>query len=627
MCRLTLLFLVLALAPVAIRAQPQKLTPTDVEAFFDGLIPAAIERDDIAGVTVSIVRDGQVLFAKGYGYADVAAKKPVRADATLFRPGSISKLFTWTSVMQMVEQGKLDLDHDVNEYLDFKVPAGITMRLIMTHSTGLEDTIRQLFVPGEAQMSPLKQYLIAALPRQIFAAGKVPAYSNYATALAGYIVQRLSGEPFDAYAVNHIFKPLDMDRTSFRQPLPEALKPLMSQGYKVASEKAKGFEFVEAYPAGSVSTTALDMARFMMAHLNDGRLGDAQILKPETAQMMHTRQASLYPSMNAMVLGFYEESMNGHRVIAHAGDTQWFHSRLDLILDANTGLFLSQNSAGKGGRLRDVVFRKFMNRYFPPAQKLETKDLPTAKQDASAVAGYYMVSRREEDSFPYAMNAASQLHIVANKDGTITGFVKGPNGKLKKLHEVAPFVFRAEDSEERLAFRKDDAGNWEVNIGYPFLVFQRVSLLNHQWTAAVAGIFGFGIVLLAVQLWPIAAAVRRHYGRKLNLTLVESRLRYLVLGACLLNVLFVAGWVSMAVVANKLTMLGPALDAKRHFVQVLGVLAALGIPVAAYAALRSWMKPGEWWFAKVRALAVALALLACTWFAWHWQLLNFSTKY
>ena len=399
-------FLIPVFVAAIAQAQPERLTSSDLEAFFDGLIPASIERDDIAGVVISVVRDGQVLFAKGYGYSNVEGKKPVTPDATLFRPGSISKLFTWTSVMQLVEQGKLDLDHDVNEYLDFKVPVGITMRHIMTHSSGLEDTVRELFVPGIVQMGTLRGYLVAALPAQIFQAGKVPSYSNYATSLAGYIVERLSGEPFDIYAANHIMKPLGMNRTTFTQPLPDELKPLMSQGYSVASKKAKDFEFVKAYPAGSVSTTALDMTKFMMAHLNEGRLGDVQILKPETVQLMHTRQASPYPAMNAMALGFYEDTLNGQRVLAHGGDTQWFHSNLSLILDANTGLFLSQNSAGKGGGLRGVVFRKFMDRYFPRNQKLETKDLPTSKQDAIQVAGYYMTSRREEDGFPYALNVA-----------------------------------------------------------------------------------------------------------------------------------------------------------------------------------------------------------------------------
>ena len=608
-------------------AQPERLTPTDLEAFFDGLIPTTVERGDIAGVVIAVVKDGRVVLQKGYGYADAALKKPVLPDATLFRPGSISKLFVWTSIMQLVEQGKLDLDRDVNEYLDFKVPAGITLRHIMTHTSGFEETVRELFVPSEKDLGTLKGYLLEHLPQQIFAPGKVPAYSNYATSLAGYIVERVSGEPFAQYATAHIMKPLGMERTTFAQPLPNALKGLMSSGYSVASQPVKGFEFVKAYPAGSVSTTAADMTRFMMAHLNGGELGDVRLLKPETVQQMQTRQMSPYPAMHAMALGFYEESRNGHRIIGHGGDTAWFHSNLSLILDANTGLFISQNSAGKQVDLRGLVFRKFMDRYFPFAPaKIEA--LASAKQDALSVAGHYMSSRRVENGFPAVLNSIGQLEIRANGDGSLSGVFKHPNGELKKLKEVAPFVFRDEDTEDRLAFRKDDQGRWELNIGYPFMVFQKTPPKDNMLVALATIGFGAGTVALALLGWPIAAAIRWHYGRRLELAMGEKLMRRAVQCFCVIEAAFLVGWLLLGQVANKIDALGPPLDGKQHFVQTLGWIAALGIPVGLYAAFQTWTRPGgAWWFAKVRDTAVALGLLACTWFAWYWQLLNFGTKY
>ena len=607
--------------------QPDKLTNASLEPFFDGLIPAAIERGNIAGALVAVVSGGRVVLQKGYGYSDIALKKPVDPEATLFRPGSISKLFVWTSVMQLVEQGRLDLDHDVNEYLDFKVPAGITLRHIMTHTSGFEETVRELFVPSEKEMATLKAYLVEHLPHQIFPPGKVPAYSNYATSLAGYIVERVSGEPFASYAATHILKPLGMDRTTFAQPLPASLKPLMSMGYALASQPAKGFEFVKAYPAGSVSTTAADMTRFMMAHLDDGRLGDVRILRPETARQMHTRQASPYPMMHAMALGFYEESRNGHRIIGHGGDTQWFHSNLSLILDADTGVFISQNSAGKDTDLRGLVMRKFMDRYFPfTVSKIEP--LATAKQDALTVAGNYISSRRVEGGFPAVLNGISQITITANDDGSISGVLRSPNGELKKLKEVSSFVFRDQDSEDKLAFRKDDQGRWEMNIGYPFMVFQRAGFRDNMNTALGTIGFGAGMVLLAMLGWPVAAAIRWHYGRMLAMTAAEHRMRRLVQCFCVVEAGFLVGLLLLGNAANsRIDHLGPGLDGRQHFVQALGWITALGIPVAIYAMCKTWAKPGAWWFAKVRDLGIALGLIACTWFAWYWQLLNFSTRY
>ena len=201
-----------------------QLTAEDLEAFLDGTMPAQLNREDIAGAVIAVVKDGKVLFAKGYGFSDVEKRTPVTPDATLFRPGSISKLFTWTSVMQLVEQGKLDLDKDVNEYIDFKIPQAfgkpVTLKDIMTHTAGFEETARDLFVADAQHMTPLDQYLKEHMPRRIFPPFVVPAYSNYATTLAGYIVQRVSGKPFSQYVADNIYTPLEMTRTTFVQPLP-----------------------------------------------------------------------------------------------------------------------------------------------------------------------------------------------------------------------------------------------------------------------------------------------------------------------------------------------------------------------------------------------------------------------
>src|SRR5579864_4563928 len=341
------------------------LTVDDVNAFLDGLVPAHLQKEDIAGAVIAIVKDGKVLFAKGYGFADVEKRKPVSPSDTLFRPGSISKLFTWTSVMQLVEQGKLDLDRDVNDYLDFKIPPAygkpITLRNIMTHTPGFEETAKELFVPAAADMRPLNEYLKEHTPTRIFPPGNIPAYSNYATATAGYIVQRVSGKPFEQYVQENIFGPLGMHHTTFVQPLPADLQPLMSNGYVVASQPAKSFEFVQAFPAGSVSTSGLDMCNFMIAHLQNGQFGNVQILKTETAKLMHARQWGYDPRLDAMALGFYEESKNGHRIIGHGGDTEYFHSNLHLILDQNVGFFISVNSLGKADGYVDI-FQKFMDR-------------------------------------------------------------------------------------------------------------------------------------------------------------------------------------------------------------------------------------------------------------------------
>ena len=309
------------------------LTKADLEAFLDALLPAQLQSRDIAGAVVAVVKDGQVLLAKGYGYADFAAKKPVVADQTLFRPGSISKVFTATAVMQLVEQGKLDLDRDVNDYLDFAIPKTfaepVTLRRLLTHTAGFEDALKNLFVPSAKEMRPLRDYLIAAMPERIFRPGTVPSYSNYGLALAGYIVERSSGEPFEKYIAAHILEPLRMEHSTFAQPLPPSLEATMSQGYLAAAQGAKNFEFIPAAPAGALSTTGADMTRFMLAFLADGTLDGATILKPETVRAMEARQFELHPALRALGFILMEYSSNGQRIVGHAGDTILFPQRHD----------------------------------------------------------------------------------------------------------------------------------------------------------------------------------------------------------------------------------------------------------------------------------------------------------
>src|SRR5690242_12011807 len=206
-------------APTPEASPAPALTKQDFETFLDALIPSQLQTCNIAGAVVSVVKDGQTLFQKGYGYADVEAKKPVLPDQTLFRPGSISKLFTATAVMQLVEQGKLDLDRDVNDYLDFVIPKTypdpVTLRQLLTHTAGFEETLKNLFVAHESDMKPLRTYLVNQMPARIFPPGKVPSYSNYGFTLAGYIVERVSGEKFERYIDDHILKPLAMNNSTF----------------------------------------------------------------------------------------------------------------------------------------------------------------------------------------------------------------------------------------------------------------------------------------------------------------------------------------------------------------------------------------------------------------------------
>lgn len=608
------------------------MTATDVEAFLDGFVPLQLEQNDIAGATIAIVKDGKLLFAKGYGYADVAKKKPVIADTTLFRPGSVSKLFAGTAVMQLVEQKKLDLDRDVNEYLDFKIPEAfgkpITLKNLLSHTPGFEDQAKDLFV-APAKLLPLGQYLKTHIPRRMYPPGITAAYSNYGASLAGYIVERVSGRPFEQYIQENIFKPLGMTRSTFTQPLPAAMSALMSKGYRTASDEPRPFEIVGPAPAGSLTSTAPDMASFMIAHLQGGEYGGARILRPETVNLMHSRLFELNPAANAMAYGFYEESSNGHRIIGHAGDTELFHSNLHLMPDTNLGFFVSYNSAGIGKvEARGQLWRAFLDRYFIYSPVRQT--LPTAKEDAKSVSGSYLVSRRSDSSLLRALYVVGELVIEPAADGTITASaLKGANGKARKWREDAPLLFHDVNGEDYLAFKRDNTGRMEVMLSpYPVFVYQRVGVGQDRKVLVPVVVVSLALMALTLLLWPVAALVRRHYRQPLELTPQQRWIRLGVRIVLALDILFVLAILLIIVRGTAdITSFNDSLNKWIYLAQFIGLLGALGTVVVLYDAIKSWFSKTRTIWSKLYATVLVLACFGFLWFVFVGNLLHFSSKY
>ena len=608
------------------------MTKADVEAFLDGLMPQQIEREDIAGAVVTIVKDGNVLFAKGYGYADFAKKKSVSPEETLFRPGSISKLFTWTSVMQQVEQGKLDLDQDVNKYIDFKIPATfskpITIRNLMTHSPGLEESIKDLFTLDPSGSFPLKTYLPSHLPERIFPPGETPAYSNYGTALAGYIVERSSGKPLTKYIEDSIFIPLGMSHSTFEQPLPERLKKFMSNGYKLGSKESYPFEVITAFPAGSLSASGMDMTRFMIAHLQNGQFGNQRILKEDTAKLMHSRQLGLDPNTSGMCLGFYEESRNGLRIIGHGGDTVYFHSDLHLIPEKNLGFFVSYNSGGKGEVSgRTIVWEKFLDRYFPYPTNPETmKTGKTANSDA--VKGTYLISRRSQSNLLWMVYLLLESTVSVGKDGNIlSSDFKDTRGNPKEFREIKPLVFQEVGGQDLVVFHKTGSG-YRMITDYPFFVWDRVPW--YQNSHFIQSMFGFsiGIFLLTLIFWPINALVRRHYGKTLNLTGSERRLRLISRLVCLIAVAFIGGLAFFLINGfENVSGFSSKNDIWVHLLQIVGLVGLLGTLVCFAYAFRTWANRERGIWTKIHALLLLLACIGFVWIVLQGNLVDMNLHY
>jgi len=635
--------------PTAVAApragNPRTLDKTDLDAWLDGYMPFALNTSDIPGAVVVVVKDGQVLSARGFGYADVDKRTPVDPARTLFRPGSVSKLVTWTAVMQLVEQGKIDLDADVNTYLDFTIPprAGkpVTMRQMMTHTAGFEESAKALIVYDRDAAMTLPELIKSRTPARIFDAGTTPAYSNYATSLAGYIVGRLSGLPFDDYVEQRIFAPLNMRTASFRQPLPAALAPLAATGYSEPGQPSLGFEIVNSAPAGALSASGIDMANFMIAHLQGGQFNGQRILSAATAATMHDSpldkvdRASLLPPLNRMELGFFETNVNGRDVIAHLGDTEGFHTSLHLYMGDGVGLYLSVNGTGRAGAsntLRNALFHDFSDRYFPSTLAADGRVAPDlARRHAQMMAGSWDSTRRAESNFFAISNLLGQVKVsVDDKGELVIPALVGPNGRPREWVEVAPFVWRDKNGEDRLAARvvNDRVVRWSMDFMSPFMVLEPVpAAKNGAWLLPAASL-AILVLLLAVLAMPAGWIVRRRFklGREAAGPARQATL-FTRLGA--LAVLAVlAGWGGIvAAFAKSVSYASSVLDPWLWIVQIGGLLALVAALVAGARNLQLAFRPDQGWWRKAWSVLFMLSVLVLAYIAVSFKLVSMSVSY
>lgn len=593
----------------------------ELAAFLDGVMTANLRDRHVAGATVAVVKDGALFYAKGYGYADVARRAPVDGERSLFRIGSTSKLFTWTAVMQLIEQGKLDLDADVNRYIDFKIPATypqpITLRHIMTHTPGFEEDGRDLITEDSSRMIPTARWLATHMPARVRPPGTYSSYSNYATALAGYIVQRVSGMPWDDYIEQKILVPLGMTQTTTRQPLAARFRSDMSHGYQWAGGgfKPKPFEIINgAAPAGSISSSATDMAKFMIAHLNDGAFNGQRILAETTAARMHARAFTHDPRLPGFALGFYEKSSHGLRIIGHGGDTRWFHTDLALIPAERLGVFVSYNT-NTGGELSFGPFlTQFLDHYYPtPATAIPPP--PNAVAEARRVAGEYEFNRRSFTTFQRALGLAGAIRVSAADSGHLV--LHSPLGDMR-LTPVGPLLYRDELGDDLVSFKSDGSGR--VTYGFlgiaPMMAMERVS----WWQSPPLHWVVLGLAVL-VFVATVLAALGRFVRRRIGEARPEDALpgRWMLVTLALLNIVFLVAVIAVLGASGGL-LEGPLTGLKIALtLPVLGALLAVG---AAIVAVMHWRNRTGTRGARLRYSAAVVIALLFVWSLGQWNLLG-----
>lgn len=434
---------------------PPKRDTTTFSGYFDTQMPKYLREFNIAGAVVSVVQNNAVIHLAGYGYADLDEHISMDPNQSVVHIGSAGKTFTATAIMQLVEQGKIDLNADVNTYLDFEIPdtypEPITIWHLLTHTSGLEEHNFGLFRADPTQLPTVREYLVRNLPTRLHPPGERVGYSNYGLTLLGYVVERVSGMTLSEYLQTNVIARLRMIHSSADQTeTPQNI----AIGYN--NRQAQPVEYIAAFGAGPIRSTAADMARYMMAHINEGQLDGVQILESSTSQAMQKRQFVAHPVVNGTGLGFYEFSRNGQTIYGHLGTTNYFHTLLLLFPEHKLGIFVSFNSAEGAQVLRSPQFMNdFMNHFF-----LETVTAINPPDDvaqrADDYAGTYFLNNRfghtTLEKVAFLMDAVTirptqdnRLHMAMAGRGTT-------------FTEVESDIFVQSDGHDVLVFHRDETG-------------------------------------------------------------------------------------------------------------------------------------------------------------------------
>ena len=527
--RLTSFLIALTMSSTA-WGQAASTSTRTLEAFVDGVAEAHLRTHRIPGIAISVVHNGEVLFAKGYGYADLERRKPVEGDRTLFRLGSVSKTFIWTAAMMLHDRGLLDLDQDVQTYLaKIRLPnafdAPVTMNHLMAHRAGFEDTFA-VFTYADTSSVTRNDALIADMPARVFPPGARTSYSNWGSALAAQIVEDTAGIPFEAFVTQNILRPLAMDATALKGPrrMPADLRDRLALGYRGQASPAERLAYMQIgpyAPAGAMSATADDMARWMLVHLGRGRWGDVQLMSAQTHRRMWRRRFVDRPAASDVAHGFMTQFHRGLPMYGHGGATSAFYAYMQMIPDLDLGVFVAMNTTTDASLLNDLP-RLVVDRVLA-ARPTHTATVPSfqATRDDD-YAGTYLSNRRSFTRFE-KLFALGEISLVTTSTGVT--IIAAVGDMPQRYAPVAPDTF-----ENRHGGRIFFGRNADDQITYlvgPMGVhsFEKLGPIDHPQTLGIVA-----AIVLVLSLFMGLGAWRR-FGHSAKPTWVGHTLNVCAIAA------------------------------------------------------------------------------------------------
>lgn len=491
--------------------------PVTVGQLVDQVVSTQLTRDRIPGAVVVVVDGGKQVFAKGYGVSNVATRTPVDAASTEFFTGSVAKIFTATAAAQLVRQGKLDPNADVNTYLTtFKIRdtypgRPVTLADLLTHTAGFNDDPTGVAVADPADVPALGTYLAEHQPDRVRPPGTLAAYDNYGVALAGYLVQTVSGEPFARYVQDHILTPLGMNRTTFQQPHPAAIQANTAQGYRPDGDGQvrENGQYGAWSPTGAGTVaTATDIGRFMIAQLTgDPRLGAG------VARLIQQQHFTMDPRLPGMGYVLQEQPRNGQPLLLKDGDIPGFHANLAMLPNQGLGIYVDYNGDGTNGVAnwdgKDLIDR-IVDRYLP-----NTNPPPSAVSgvDTAGMAGNYRVDRASRTAVTKAAGLLAPVTVAVDPDGSLStsGLSPNPNAGDQHWYPIGAGLFQQRGGQARIAF--DGKGDL-FTTDDPTVAYTKLAWYSSPTLHQIMLGFGAVTLMLAFGWFPVLALVRRLRGKQ-----------------------------------------------------------------------------------------------------------------
>lgn len=609
----------------------------EMEGFIDQFFEEAIREDHIPGAVFVLVKDGKIVFNKGYGYADLERRIPVDPDKSMFRVASISKLFTAMAVMQLVEEGKIELQEDVNKYLKhFQIESSydrpITVKDLLLHTDGFDlQWYIGWFARSEKDMKPLGEFLADRLPPQIERPGEAYYYSDVGMTLAGYIVEEITGVDFVQYVEEKIFKPLDMNHSSFFQPLPPRLESGLAVGYEenVDGYQPVPFLYFNSVPAGALSISSTDMAHFMIAHLQKGQYHSARVLSEPLVREMQDRHFQYHPQLPGVGYGFH---VSGGRpqTLHHGGSVPGYYSLVLLMPDQNLGFFLAVNN--QKGEVVNRLSNRFFNRYYPTAkglndpetgsQPLVTKEFDSHLSRFTGIYRYDQYPRYTLVTLGLLGDWRQDLHIEIGNHATLKLFPEG-----SKWAEVEPLLFKRVGGSDYLAFSQDDKGrithlfrDEEIARFEKITWFQSQAFQRRLVASFLLVFLMTPIIWLGDNLLRLLSSRRRRQAQSLIVPKTARITKVLTISISILYICFILGLVRFLLQINKYTLI--------HGVPSDVTVLLLIPPIAAFLTFALVLLvmvelKNNSWSALSRFYYSGFSFVACAYllYLYHWDLL------